>query len=239
MGMLKMRRKTSELTLKVLAIRALKSMVQAYGLKRTSEILKLSPVVISRYTNGRTLPKAERAKELLKIFREHYLEDVVRKKLNVSDGVINIADLLHDIQLLDLISFIIFPKYYKSDVDKVLTKEVDGIPLATLISRHLGASLVVAKKRKEPGIERFLEVRQTYESGLYTFIYIPSNHLKQGDNVLIVDDVIRSGSTIRALVKAVRDRKARIAGIFTIVALSSGIKSLEGEGLHVDAIVRI
>ncbi len=233
-----MRRKASELTLKMLAIRALRSMVQAYGLRRTSEILKLSPVVISRYTNGRTLPKTERAKELLKTFKEHYLEDVVRRKLNVRDGVINIADLLHDIQLLDLISFVIFPKYSEG-VDKVLTKEVDGIPLATLVSRYLGASLVVAKKRKEPGIERFLEVRQTYESGLYTFIYIPANHLKQGDSVLIVDDILRSGSTIRALVRAVRERNAKVAGIFTIVALSSGIKSLEKEGLEVDALVRI
>ncbi len=234
-----MRERTAELTLKVLSIKALRSIVRSYGLKRTSEILKLSPVVISRYTNGRTLPKLERAREILGLFNDVYLKDVVERRLHKRDGVINIADILHDIQLLDLIAYVAFNEYYGLGVNKVITKEVDGIPLATLIARYLEARLVIAKRRKELGIEKFLEIRQVFESGLYSYIYVPSNHLQHGDHVLIVDDIIRSGSTVKALIKAIRDRRADVSGIFSIVAFSSGLNSIEDMGLKVKAIVTI
>jgi len=50
-------------------------------------------------------------------------------------------------------------------------------------------------------------------------LYIPKGAIKRGDSVLIVDDIIRSGETQRALINLVTKSKAEVAGIFALIAV--------------------
>jgi adenine phosphoribosyltransferase len=101
-----------------------------------------------------------------------------------------------------------------------MTAAVDGIPMATLVANILNVDLVIAKKEKEVGVENFLEeVYIPKDSAVMMSFYIPKKAIKRGDSVLIVDDVIRSGETQRALINLVEKAKAEVAGIFSIIVV--------------------
>ncbi len=215
-----------ELKKRIWAIEALKVMVSIYSHKEIAKMFNISKPVLSRYVNGHVLPKPERAEEILRLFREKYLREAVRRKVKVSNGVIDVMELLSNVRLLNHIALDVAYSFDYIEVNRILTKEVDGVPLAVLVSNALGADLIVAKGRKEPGIEKFYEIRQTYSSGIYRYIYIPRKLLKPRDKVLIIDDVARSGSTIMALVDAVRMAKAKPIGVYVIVSLNDVVEKL-------------
>ena len=221
--------KAEEEKLKLMSIDAVSIMVASFGLKRTSSLLNLPMVVVSRYANGRVLPKLDRALGILEMFEKKYLTTVISQKVVKRDGVIDVSEVLHDTKLLDLIAYVGVKHFRGRGINKVITKEVDGIPLAVLTSRYLGSQLVVAKRRKEPGIDDFIEVRQVYGSGLYGYVYVPAKQLSKGDKVLIVDDVVRTGSTVRALKEAVQRAKGNVVGIFSIAVLRRSLRELNLE----------
>ena len=166
---------------RMLAIMALKTLSTVMPLKDMSDSLGIPITVLSRYINGHILPKLERAEEILNLFHEKYLVDMVKSKISRINGVIDNSSLLADIPLLNHIAVDAVSKFGYLEINKIITKETDGIPLATLISQILGTNLIVAKKRKEPGITSFFEVKQIYSSGLYSYIYVPRGLIKRGD----------------------------------------------------------
>jgi adenine/guanine phosphoribosyltransferase-like PRPP-binding protein len=99
---------------------------------------------------------------------------------------------------------------------------IDGIPVGLAIASMLDLDLVVAKRRKELGFSEFYE--ETYLSrdppSLVT-LYVPRESLKKGSRVLIVDDLLRSGRTLKALINIVKQAKAEVAGIFSLVAVGN------------------
>lgn len=57
--------------------------------------------------------------------------------------------------------------------------------------------------------------------------------VKPGDRVIIVDDVISEGRTMRAIIDAMRKHDAEVLGAFCIVAKGNGYKDVEKLGVHV------
>jgi adenine/guanine phosphoribosyltransferase-like PRPP-binding protein len=50
-------------------------------------------------------------------------------------------------------------------------------------------------------------------------LYVPKAAIKKKDSVLIIDDVVRTGETVQALVDLVRNQRADIAGIYVLVTV--------------------
>ena len=50
-------------------------------------------------------------------------------------------------------------------------------------------------------------------------LYIPRYSFSKKDNVLVVDDVVRSGETQRALINLVKKAGAKVIGLFILVAI--------------------
>ncbi|HID15867.1 MAG TPA: hypothetical protein EYP16_03570, partial [Candidatus Atribacteria bacterium] len=50
-------------------------------------------------------------------------------------------------------------------------------------------------------------------------LYIPKGAIRSTDSVLIVDDIIRTGKTLRALTNLVRKSRGKLEGIFTLMAI--------------------
>jgi adenine phosphoribosyltransferase len=89
-----------------------------------------------------------------------------------------------------------------------------------MIAEAFGVNLVLAKNTKEVGIPDFIE--ESYipsNSAVRMVLYIPKKSLKRGDSVLIVDDVIRSGETQKALMNIVGKARAEVAGIYALVGV--------------------
>jgi adenine phosphoribosyltransferase len=98
-------------------------------------------------------------------------------------------------------------------VDKIVTIEAMGIPLATGLSLDIGVPFVVIRKR-EYGLPDEVSVEQvTGYSKSKLFI----NGLKQGDRVVIVDDVLSTGGTLKAVLSALKKIGVVVKGVFIAV----------------------
>lgn len=210
---LKFRLMTSEL---------LRSAKRRYTYRELSTKTGLPVTVLSRYAKGHVLPNTERARQLWKILRRLVGLDVElnrRIKFN-EEGYFDNTWIIGDFSILKQAANHALAKFAGRRVTTVLTAAVDGIPLATMVANSLGINLLIAKKSKEAGISAFLE--ETYvlrDSGVTMTLYLPKGALKRRDSVLIVDDVMRTGETQAALINLIRQAKAEVSGIFSLIAI--------------------
>jgi adenine phosphoribosyltransferase len=112
--------------------------------------------------------------------------------------------------------------YRNKKVDKVVGIDARGFLLAAPIALKLGAGLcIVRKKGKLP----YKTVSQNYslEYGEET-IEMHKDSILPGEKVLIVDDVIATGGTLKAAANLVEKLRGKIVGIVVFVEL----KDLKG-----------
>jgi adenine phosphoribosyltransferase len=107
--------------------------------------------------------------------------------------------------------------YKKKKIDKVVGIDARGFLLAAPIAYKLGAGLcIVRKKGKLP----YKTVAQNYslEYGEET-IEMHKDSISPGEKVLIVDDVIATGGTLKATADLVENLGGKIVGICLFVEL--------------------
>ncbi len=109
-----------------------------------------------------------------------------------------------------------------SNVDLILGIEAMGLPLCAPLSVQTGVPLVVARKRSYelPG-EVVIDQSTGYSKGA---MYL--NDIKPGERVLIVDDVLSTGGTLRAIIDGIRRCGASVAEIVVIVEKGEGMQRL-------------
>jgi len=205
------------------AIRVLRLLKNQYTYKEISRMLNLPIPVISRYVKGHVLPKEDRAEQILNIIKKEInLRSLLKSRIIFDNsGYFDNTKILSDINLLRMITEDILSEIGIKKVDKVLTAAVDGISFATLFADELGVNLIYAKKDKEVGVQQYFEESFILqESGIRISYYLPKNAIKPGEKILIVDDIIRSGETQRALVNLVLKAKAKV--VQTIILISIG-----------------
>lgn len=126
-------------------------------------------------------------------------------------------------------------EYADLNVDKIVCVEAMGIHLATAISILTGIPFVVVRKRFY-GLEGEVSVHQTtgYSEGE---LYI--NGLERGDRVFLVDDVVSTGGTMTAVIKALQRVGVEIVDVMAIIEKGDGKKIVEKEtGIKVNTLVR-
>ncbi|RLF28497.1 MAG: adenine phosphoribosyltransferase [Thermoplasmata archaeon] len=98
-------------------------------------------------------------------------------------------------------------------IDRIVTMEAMGIPIATALSLKMNIPFTIIRKRKY-GLPGEISVEQTTgysKSKLYI------NGLKKGDKIVIVDDVLSTGGTLRAVISALKKMDVIIKGVFIAV----------------------
>ncbi len=210
-----------------MTIELLKTAKKHYTYRELANRTKLPVTVLSRYVKGHVLPSSSRARRLWQTLEKIVgLEEELRKRIKFDDqGYFDNTSIISDIALLQQAAQYIFYRFAGRRITKVLTAAVDGIPLATIISEALGVNLIIAKNSKEVGVRNFYE--ESYipgDSAMIMSLYIPRGIIRRGDSVLIVDDVVKSGETHRALVNLVNKCRAEAAGIFALVAIGDAWK---------------
>ena len=128
----------------------------------------------------------------------------------------------------------LFSNRYKDiKIDKIVAIEsrgfLIGAPLAYLLNIGLG---LIRKPGKLPA--KTFKQEYTLEYGVDQ-IEIHSDAIKEGEKVLIVDDLIATGGTVEAAVKLVHKMKAEIVECCFIIDLPDigGRKKLESMGQNV------
>lgn len=123
-----------------------------------------------------------------------------------------------------------------SKVQRIVTVEAMGIPVATALSLHTDIPVSVIRKRKY-GLPGEVEIGQNtgYSKGS---IFV--NGLSAGAKVIFVDDVISTGGTLAPLLRAFKDMRVEVRDILVVVEKGDGRARIEKEfGLRVKTLARI
>lgn len=216
-----------EVRKKLLAIDILRLLKGSFSYKQLSKLTNLPATVLSRYINGHMLPNLEKSEKVIDLFKERFLAELVRAKISEVDGAYVLTQVNYDANLQKLIAKFIIRELELVKIDKVLTAATDGIPLAVQIGNELGAKIVVAKKERDVAFTEFLEERAIFSPVLFKTFYIPKGSIKPRDQVLIVDDIARTGATIEALARLVERSRARLTGIFTIFSVDNCMEKIK------------
>ena len=111
------------------------------------------------------------------------------------------------------------------DYDIILAPEAMGIPLAVGISLRTGIPYSVIRKRRY-GLEGEIALDQ---STGYSKAPMYINGVKPGDRVAIVDDVVSTGGTLRAVVDALGSEGVTVSEISVVFNKSEDIDSISRE----------
>jgi len=97
------------------------------------------------------------------------------------------------------------------------------------------------QKRREVGVEKFYEVNYVPSaSGSVMTLYLPQWALKKGEKVLIVDDVIRSGETQKALLEMCKQAGAVPVGMFFLISVGNVVDTLKKDyNIPIESLVRL
>lgn len=127
-------------------------------------------------------------------------------------------------------------KFGNMDVDKIVCVEAMGIHIATALSIKTGIPFVVIRKRVY-GLEGEVLVHQTtgYSHGQ---LYI--NGLHKGDRIILVDDVVSTGGTMIAVLKALERMGVKVVDVVAVIEKGHGNDIVKNEtGFNVKSLLRV
>ena len=107
------------------------------------------------------------------------------------------------------------------EFDYIITAEAKGIPLAHEMSRQSGKKYFVARKKPKLYMTGVFDVTVnsiTTEGEQHLYLDTAEAEQMKGKKVLIVDDVISLGESLKAVQTLVKEAEAEIVGNMTILA---------------------
>jgi adenine phosphoribosyltransferase len=120
--------------------------------------------------------------------------------------------------------------------DVILAPEAMAIPLVVPLSLELGIPYTVIRKRHY-GLPGELEIKQrTGYSRKEMFI----NDIKRGDRVVVIDDVMSTGGTIKAVVLGLQEIGAEVVDVIVVVEKGDKKEEIEKElGIGIKTLVKV
>jgi len=149
------------------------------------------------------------------------------------EGIIfkDITTLLKDPVMLKKAVDTLYNEYKDKNIDKVLGIEARGFIFAPMLAYLLDAGFIPVRK---PGKLPAETVSMTYELEYGTdSLDIHKDAIDEGENILIIDDLLATGGTAEAVVKLVKKLGGNMSGIGFLVELEflSGRDKLKGEDI--------
>jgi purine operon repressor len=128
------------------------------------------------------------------------------------------SDLLGQPALMNDIGRAFASAFGSRPIDVVMTVETKGIPLAYTTAAHLNLPVVIV--RRDPKVTEGSSVSINYVSGSNKRIHtmtLARRALKSRSNVLIVDDFMRAGGTVRGMMDLLQEFDAKVQGVGVLV----------------------
>ncbi len=121
------------------------------------------------------------------------------------------------------------------DVDKIVTPAAMGIHISTAVSLMTDIPLVVVRKRQY-GLEG--EVALSQVTG-YSENEMFVNDVDAGDRVLLLDDVLSTGGTLKGITGALEEIGAEIADIVAVIKKEGGGNELKDSTYDVKTLINV
>lgn len=162
------------------------------------------------------IPKisVERAESIIAEFKT---ELEARERL-LPGGYLYMSDIMGDPKMMNDIGDLIATMYGDLEIDSVVTVATKGISLANAVARKLNVPVAVI--RKDNKVTEGSTVSINYVSGstrkIETMV-LSKRTLKEGSNVLVVDDFLRAGGSITGVTNLMEEFNATVVGVSVLV----------------------
>lgn len=128
------------------------------------------------------------------------------------------ADLLGNTRLMDKIGKVFATKFANHKIDVVMTVETKGIQIAQSIARYLNVPVVIV--RRDSKVTEGSTVSINYVSGSSRRIQkmvLSKRIMQSGQKVLLTDDFMKAGGTMRGMKSLLEEFDCELAGIAVLV----------------------
>lgn len=141
---------------------------------------------------------------------------------NLGGGILKIDSLLnHQIDPILIVQMgrRLAEEFRHLAIDRILTAEISGIAPALMTGVELGVPLVYARKKRPITMSGpiFLETAPSHTKGGVVELMVSGEFLRPNENVLVIDDFLASGETLKALCRMVEAAQARVVGVGVVV----------------------
>ena len=141
---------------------------------------------------------------------------------NLGSGILKIDSLLnHQIypDLMNQMGEEMANRFAGVHVDRILTAEISGIAPALMTGMALGVPIVYARKLKPITMfgPVFLETAPSHTKGNEVNLLVSAEFLPPHQDVLIIDDFLATGKTLRALARIVESAQSNLVGVGVVV----------------------
>lgn len=137
-----------------------------------------------------------------------------------------------------------FKKIFSEEkVDKILTAEVSGIAIAAIVAQYFKVPMVFARKTESKNLDK-----ETYESEVYSYtkdknykIRVSRKYLREGENILIIDDFLANGKAVEGLIDIVNKAKCKLIGVGVVIekGFQAGGKNIREKGIRLEPLAII
>jgi purine operon repressor len=158
------------------------------------------------------IPKVPRSSSLS--FIKSICGQLEKQERILPGGFLYMSDLLGQPALLNELGKIFATAFADLDVDVVMTVETKGIPLAYAAATYLNLPVVIV--RRDNKVTEGSAVSINYVSGSSKRIQTMSlsrRALKEQSRVLIIDDYMRVGGTVRGMMDLLQEFRATVRGV--------------------------
>lgn len=195
--------------------------------KNVFEKLELGQVItISGAAGGvKYIPKTSKSENeefLLKLCQE--IKDPSRV---LSGGFLYLIDLIYDPRIASKIGKIFASNIDYSEADYVVTMETKGIPMALMTAKAMNLPLVII--RKDTKVSEGPTLSMTYVSGNNSKVEsmsLPRKAVKPGSKVILIDDFMRGGGTIKGMMQLMNEFGAEVIGKGVFISTTNPIEKM-------------
>lgn len=127
---------------------------------------------------------------------------------------------------------------YSKDADIILGPDARGFLFGTPVAAILSKPFVMVRKQKKlPG--EVVQKEYLLEYGKKNILEIQANRIKPGQKVIIIDDVLATGGTTRAIVDLVQSQGGIVQKIIFLLELENLHGSEKFNGIEVISLVKM
>ncbi len=149
---------------------------------------------------------------------EHICKQLDQPERVLPGGYLYMSDILGQPSVVNEIGRMFASAFSSRDLDVVMTVETKGIPIAYATSQYLNLPVVIV--RRDNRVTEGSAVSINYVSGSTKRIQTMSlarRALKEESRVLVVDDFMRAGGTIKGMVDLLQEFRATVKGVGVFV----------------------
>jgi len=148
-----------------------------------------------------------------------------------------------DVDLMEVIGEEFARYFRRKEITKVLTVEASGIAPAIFTARALRKPLLYARKSKPSTMDagHYAAEVQSFTKGRVFDITVSASFLGPSDKVLIIDDFLAFGSTVRGLLEITSRAGAEVVGVGIVVekGFQEAGRQLREQGIDLCSLVVI